>query len=217
MKHKAVIFDLDGTLLYTLGDIALAVNTALNEFNMPSHPEESYKKFVGHGLKEALKRACTSECPDDILDKAYLRVMEEYTNNAVVTTRPYNNIPELLNELISKGLKLAILSNKEDSLVKHIAGKLLSDWSFTTVQGILPDVPKKPDPFVVHQILKDMNVRQEEALFVGDSGVDMKTAVNSGLMGVGVTWGYRDIIELTEAGAGILIDKPEELLRILDS
>lgn len=217
MKYKAVIFDLDGTLLYTLGDISLAVNTALNEFNMQSQSEESYKKFVGHGLRETLKRACTGECPEEILDKAYLRVIEEYNNKPVETTRPYDEIPELLNELISRGLKLAVLSNKEDRLVKHIAGKLLSDWPFSTVRGILPDVPIKPNPFVVHQILKGMDVKQEEALFVGDSGVDMKTAVNSGLTGVGVTWGYRDIIELTEAGAGILIDKPGELLRILDS
>ena len=86
MKYKAVIFDLDGTLLYTLGDIALAVNTALHEFDMPSHPEESYKKFVGHGLKETLKRACSGECTDDLLEKAYLRVIEEYSNNPVITT-----------------------------------------------------------------------------------------------------------------------------------
>lgn len=217
MKYKAIIFDLDGTLLYTLGDIALAVNTALNEISMPSHPEESYKKFVGHGLKEALRRACTGECTDDILDKTYLRVMEEYTRNPVVTTKPYKEIPELLNRLTKIGIKLAILSNKEDSLVKHIAGELLSDWSFTTVQGILPDVPKKPDPAAVHQILNDMSIEPAETIFVGDSGVDMKTAVNSGLLGVGVTWGYRDVVELTESGAGILIDKPEELLRILDS
>ena len=215
MKYKAVIFDLDGTLLYTLGDIALAVNTALNEFGMPSHPEEAYKKFVGHGLKETLKRACNGDCPDDILDKTYLRVMEEYNRNLVVSTRPYSDIPDLLNELAKSRIKLAILSNKEDRLVKRIAEKLLSDWSFTTIQGILPDVPKKPDPFAVHQILKDMNISSEEAIFVGDSGVDMKTADNSGLLGVGVTWGYRDVVELTEAGAGILIDKPEELLRII--
>lgn len=216
MKYKAIIFDLDGTLLYTLGDIAHAVNTALNEYDMPSHPEESYKKFVGHGLKETLKRACTGDCPDDILDKAYLWVLEEYSNNSVVTTRPYADIPLLLNQLTSYGIQLAVLSNKEDSLVKHIAGELLSDWSFTTVQGILPDVSKKPDPVAVHQILKDMSIEPSEAIFVGDSGVDMKTAVNSGLLGVGVTWGYRDIFELTEAGAGILIDNPGEILRILD-
>ena len=215
MTYKAVIFDLDGTLLYTLGDIALAVNTALNEISMPSHPEESYKKFVGHGLKETMKRACNGDCPDDILDKTYFRVMEEYNRNLVVSTRPYSDIPDLLNELAKSRIKLAILSNKEDRLVKRIAEKLLSDWSFTTIQGILPDVPKKPDPFAVHQILKDMNISSEEAIFVGDSGVDMKTADNSGLLGVGVTWGYRDAVELTEAGAGILIDKPEELLRII--
>ena len=215
MKYKAVIFDMDGTLLYTLGDIALAVNTALNEISMPSHPEESYKKFVGHGLKETMKRACNGDCPDDILDKTYFRVMEEYNRNLVVSTRPYSDIPDLLNELAKSRIKLAILSNKEDRLVKRIAEKLLSDWSFTTIQGILPDVPKKPDPFAVHQILKDMNISSEEAIFVGDSGVDMKTADNSGLLGVGVTWGYRDAVELTEAGAGILIDKPEELLRII--
>lgn len=217
MKYKAVIFDLDGTLLYTLGDIALAVNKVLSELDMPTHPEKSYMEFVGHGLKETLKRACIDDCPEDILEKGYVRVMEEYSNNPVISTKPYEGIPQLLDSLVAKGIKIAILSNKEDPLVKYIAGKLLSSWPFTTIQGILPDVPKKPDPFVVYQILKAMNIEQSEAIFIGDSGVDMKTSVNSGLLGVGVTWGYRDIVELTEAGAGILIDKPDELLRILTS
>ena len=215
MKYKAVIFDLDGTLLYTLGDIALAVNTALNTINMLSQPEESYKKFVGHGLKETLIRACTGECTDDIIDKAYLRVIDEYNQNLVLSTKPYIGIPDLLDDLAEREIKLAILSNKEDELVQIIVGKLLSDWPFTTIRGILPDIPKKPDPFAVLQILEDMNVESSEAIFVGDSGVDMKTAVNSGLLGVGVTWGYRDVVELTESGAGILIDKPGDLLRIL--
>lgn len=217
MKYKAVIFDLDGTLLYTLGDIAHSVNTVLTEFDMPVHPEESYMKFVGHGLKETLKRACIADCPEDILDKGYLRVMEEYNKNPIIGTKPYEGIPSLLDSLVKLGVKIAILSNKEDKLVNFIAGSLLSSWPFTTIQGILPEVPKKPDPYVVYQILKDMNLEPSDAIFIGDSGVDMKTAVNSGLMGVGVTWGYRDIVELTEAGAGILIDKPEEILRIIES
>jgi len=217
MKYKAVIFDLDGTLLYTLGDIALVVNTVLTELDMPNHPEKSYMKFVGYGLKETLKRACPEECSEEILEKGYLRVMEQYRNNPVISTKPYEGITQLLDSLVAKGIKIAILSNKEDKLVKYIAGRLLSSWPFITIQGILPDVPKKPDPFVVHQILKDMDIDHSEAIFIGDSGVDMKTAVNSGLMGVGVTWGYRDIVELTEAGAEILIDKPEELLKILES
>lgn len=217
MKYKAVIFDLDGTLLYTLGDIAHSVNTVLTELDMPVHPEESYMKFVGHGLKETLKRACIADCPEDILDKGYLRVMEEYNKNPIIGTKPYEGIPSLLDSLVKLGVKIAILSNKEDKLVKFIAGNLLSSWPFTTVQGILPDVPKKPDPYVVHQILEDMNLKPSDAIFIGDSGVDMKTSVNSGLLGVGVTWGYRDIVELTEAGAGILIDKPEEILRIIES
>ncbi len=217
MNYKAVIFDLDGTLLYTLGDIALAVNTALNTINMPPQPEELYKKFVGHGLKETLIRACIRECPDDIVDKAYLRVIYEYNQNLVLSTKPYVGIPDLLDNLVERGIKLAILSNKEDELVQIIAGKLLSDWPFTTIRGILPDIPKKPNPFAVYKILENMNIESSEAIFIGDSGVDMKTAVNSGLLGIGVTWGYRDVIELTEAGAGILIDKPKEILRILDS
>ena len=215
MKYKAVIFDMDGTLLYTLGDIANAVNTVLTEMNMPVHPEKSYMGFVGHGLKETLKRACGEDCSEDILDEGYLRVMEEYSKNPVVGTRPYKGIPLLLDSLVAMEIKVAILSNKEDNLVKYIAGDLLSPWPFTTIQGILPDVPKKPDPYAVHQILKELDVKPSSAIFIGDSGVDMKTAVNSGLLGVGVTWGYRDIVELTEAGAEILIDKPEELLKII--
>jgi len=217
MKYKAVIFDLDGTLLYTLGDIAHAVNKVLTELNMPTHPEESYMKFVGHGLKEAFKRACIIECSEGILEKGYLRVMEEYSKNPVIGTKPYEGITQLLDSLVTKNIKIAILSNKEDELVKDIASKLLKSWPFLTIQGILPDVPKKPDPTAVNQILQNMNVDPAEAIFIGDSGVDMKTAINTGLLGVGVTWGYRDIVELTEAGAEILIDKPEDLLRILDS
>jgi len=216
MKYKAVIFDMDGTLLYTLGDIALAVNKVLSELDMPSHPEKSYMKFVGHGLKETLIRACPVDCSKAILEKGYLRVIEEYSNNPVISTKPYEGITQLLDSLVAKGIKIAILSNKEDKLVKYISGKLLFSWPFTSIQGILPDVPIKPDPFVVHKILKDMKIDHSEAIFIGDSGVDMKTSVNSGLMGVGVTWGYRDIVELTEAGAEILIDKPEELLKIIE-
>jgi len=216
MIYKAVIFDLDGTLLYSLGDIALAVNKVLTELNMPTHSEESYKEFVGHGLKETLKRACVEDCSEEILETGYLKVMEEYNKNPVISTKPYEGIPVLLDALVNMGIKIAILSNKEDILVKYIVGNLLFSWPFTTVQGILPDVPKKPDPFVVYKILKDMDIDHSEAIFVGDSGVDMKTAVNAGIMGAGVTWGYRDIVELTEAGAGIVIDKPEELLRIIE-
>jgi len=216
MKYKAVIFDLDGTLLYTLGDIALAVNKVLTNMNMPTHSEESYKKFVGHGLKETLKRACAEDCSEEILETGYLKVMEEYNKNPVISTKPYEGIPALLDTLVNMGIKIAILSNKEDILVKYIVGNLLSSWPFTTIQGVLSGVPKKPDPTVVFEILQNMNLVQADVIFVGDSGVDMKTAVNSGLLGIGVTWGYRDIVELTEAGAEILIDKPEKLLRIIE-
>ncbi len=216
MKYKAVIFDLDGTLLYTLGDIALSVNRVLTELNMPTHPEESYMKFVGHGLKETLKRACIKDCSDEIIEKGYSRVIEEYNKNPVKNTKPYEGIPFLLDSLVNMGVKIAILSNKEDSLVKYIVKILLSSWTFTTAQGILPDVPKKPDPSAVFQILNDMNVDSSETIFIGDSGVDMRTAVNSGLLGVGVAWGYRGVIELTEFGADIIIDKPVELLRIVE-
>lgn len=217
MKYKAVIFDLDGTLLYTLGDIADVVNSVLTELNMPVHSEESYMKFVGYGLKETLKRACPRDCSKEVLEKGYLRVIEKYSTNPVVDTKPYEGIPSLLNSLADIGVKIAVLSNKEDKLVKYIVSILLDSWKFTAVQGVLPDVPKKPDPTAVFKILKDMDMNPSEVIFMGDSGIDMKTAVNSGLLGVGVTWGYRDIVELTEAGAGILIDKPEDLLKIVDS
>ena len=216
MKYKAVIFDLDGTLLYTLGDIAYVMNSVLTEFNMPVHQEDSYMKFVGYGLKETFRRASVADCSEETLDKGYLRAMEEFNKNPIIGTKPYKGITSLLDSLVKMDVKIAILSNKEDKLVKYIAGELLSFWPFITTQGILPEVPKKPDPFAVYQILNEMDVKPSEAIFIGDSGVDMKTAVNSGLLGVGVTWGYRDIVELREAGAEKLIDKPEDLLRIIE-
>ncbi len=215
MNYKAVIFDMDGTLLYTLGDIALSVNKVLSELDMPTHPEKSYMKFVGYGLKETLKRACPTDCPEEIFEKGYLRVIEEYSKNPVISTKPYEGIPCLLDSLVNMGVKISILSNKEDKLVKYIAESLLSSWPFTAIQGVLPDVPKKPDPYFALQILEDINVDPSEAIFVGDSGVDMMTASNAGMTAVGVTWGYRDIIELTEAGAEIVIDKPEDLVKII--
>ena len=216
MKYKAVIFDLDGTLLYTLGDIAHVMNKVLTDINMPIHSEVSYKKFVGHGLKETFRRACVADCSEETLDKGYLRAMEEFNKNPIIGTKPYEGIPLLLDALVNMGIKIAILSNKEDILVKYIVGNLLSSWPFTTIQGVLSGVPQKPDPNVVFEIIQNMNLDQSDVIFVGDSGVDMKTAVNAGIMGVGVTWGYRDIVELTESGAEILIDKPEDLLRIIE-
>ena len=218
MKKKAVIFDLDGTLLYTLGDIADSVNRVLRDLCFPEYEENEYKKMVGHGLKEVLRQAILpNEISNDKFEYTFNRLVEDYSRNCVYNTKFYNEIPELLNELISLEIKISVLSNKENELVEKIAGKLLTPWNFFSIQGTKAHIKKKPDPEAVFGILESMNVDPSEAIFVGDSGVDMKTAVNSGLMGVGVTWGYRDIIELTEAGAGILIDKPEKLVRILDS
>lgn len=218
MKKKAVIFDLDGTLLYTLGDIADSVNMILKDFNFNTYSENEYKKMVGYGLKEVLKCAILpNEISNDQFEYAYNRLLKIYSQNCVHRTKFYNKIPELLNKLISMDTKISILSNKEDELVQKISGKLLAPWSFFSIQGTKIQIKKKPDPEAVYSMLKGMNVRPEEALFVGDSDVDMKTAVNSGLLGVGVTWGYRDRKELKAAGAKVLIDNPEDLLRILDS
>ncbi len=216
MRCKLVIFDLDGTLLCTLGDIAFSINKVLVEFGLPVHPEESFKKFVGYGLLETLKRASPVNCSPDILSKAFERVMEEYRAAPVISTKPYPGIPELLDSLSDLSISIAVLSNKEDGLVKEITGKLLSGWSFVSVRGTVSGIPPKPDPSGVTVLSKDLNYNRDEIIFVGDSGVDMRTAANAGVMGVGVSWGYRNVSELTESGASVIIDKPAELLKIVN-
>jgi len=213
---KAVIFDLDGTLLSTLGDITAAVNKSLHRYNLPLHTEEEYRDMVGYGLKKLTDLAVGDTYKRKLsVENVYQTVLEEYRNEPVRTTVPYPGIPAMIETLKSMNISLSILSNKEDSLVRLIVDKILSLHHFIVVQGQLPDVPAKPDPAAVYSIMKTMKVYTHECIFIGDSGADIRTARNAGLTAIGVSWGYRDVAYLKKEGAVYVAFSPDDIVNFI--
>jgi len=222
MNHnnfKAVFFDLDGTLLYTLPDIARAANRALALNGFPEHPVEAYKGKVGWGLDETLRRALPEELQKtastaSLIEELTVELLREYRRLPYQNTTPYAGIPELLAELQQRSIRLSILSNKEHLLTNTIVTGLFPQVDFEVVQGASDIIPPKPNPQGVKLLLRTVDVLPEEVLYVGDSGIDMDTAVNAGLFPIGVSWGYRPVAELRERGARMLLNSPEELLSL---
>ncbi len=214
---QAVIFDLDGTLLNTLGDIAGAVNRALKRYNIPGYPDAAYKAMVGYGLKDVTRKAFENAPEKDHveLDTLYRDVLDEYRCSPADKTFPYPGIMKLLDNLTSMDLKLSILSNKEDPLVQIITRKFFPQDMFAVIHGQLPEVPAKPDPEAVYSICTAMRVDRFDTVFIGDSGADMQTAQNAGITGIGVSWGYRDSRHLQEEGAGYIAFSPEDIIKYI--
>ncbi len=212
MAKKAVIFDLDGTLLNTYEDLANAVNFALAEKGFPTHDAEKYKYFCGNGTDVMITRALPENSrKPEILAELRELYFKYYDAHSGECTRPYDGIPELLKALKAKGLKLAVVSNKIDFMTKAVCKEYFGDvFDFVTGQcdGIIP----KPDPSMVFKVMKQFGVTAEECLFVGDTGVDAETGKNAGIFTVGVLWGFRDEAELKEHGANVIIEKAEQLL-----
>jgi phosphoglycolate phosphatase len=218
MRFDAIIFDLDGTLLNTLDDIADSANNILARRGFPTHPVEDYRYFVGDGVQKLIERVLPAEARKAGLAGQCLQEMrEEYGRNWNVKTRPYDDVPEMLDELAARGLKLAVLSNKPDELTKLCVGELLRDWTFDVVAGHGPGFPHKPDPTGALEVARRLGVRPERIVFLGDSGIDMRTAVAAGMYPVGVLWGYRTIEELMENGARALLEQPDRLIELVDS
>lgn len=216
MKFKAVIFDLDGTLLDTIDDLANSMNAVLERAGYPIHTAEIYKYFVGNGMRNLVKRALPDSKRDDkTIDHVLAEMKQEYGKRWDEKTCPYNGIPELLDKLSEKGLKLAVLSNKADEFTKLVVAKFLPQWHFEAVIGEGNGVPKKPDPAGAKMITKQLDIKPEEILYLGDTNVDMITATSAGMYAVGVLWGFRKADELIEGGARLLIPIPAALLDIL--
>jgi phosphoglycolate phosphatase len=215
---KAVLFDLDGTLLYTLKDVANAMNEALVRFGFSPHPVDAYKYFIGESVETEAKRALPESARNpEIIKKAAVLSEEIYDKCWGDNTHPYTGIPELLTELSNRSLAMAVLSNKNDRFTKVMVKKLLPDRQFKIVQGALADVPLKPDPTLALQISEKLGISPEQFLYLGDTNTDMKTSVNAGMLPVGCLWGYRTADELLESGAKVLVQKPAEVLDILDN
>jgi phosphoglycolate phosphatase len=216
MKFKAVLFDLDGTLLDTLDDLADSMNASLKRFGFPPNPVDAYRYLVGDGLLNLVSRSLPPDHRDEAtISKVASAERMEYGRNWANKTRPYEGIPELLDALKDRGIAMCILSNKPDDFTRIIVQKFLSKWKFAVVRGQNEDTPIKPNPLAANQIALELGLRNAEVLYVGDSNTDMKTANAAGMFAVGVLWGFRPKDELIAAGAKALIERPRDLLNLV--
>lgn len=217
MPYKAVIFDLDGTLVDSIKDIADAMNVVLEKRNYPTFNYDTYKTFVGSGVRSLVIKALPSDTPsNEEVDACLEDMMKVYSELCVNKTSPYDGILELLDTLQSKNLKLSILSNKENTLTKKVSAALLPDY-LSPVLGLKEEAHKKPNPKVVLEICDGINVKPEEAIYVGDTDVDILVAKNANMLPVGVSWGFRDKTELIKAGAAHILEQPSDLLALVES
>ena len=218
IKEKEVwrIFDLDGTLLNTIADLAQSTNHALAALGYPTHKEEEYNFMVGNGINKLFERALPE---GEKTEENVLRVRKEfvpyYDQHNADKSCPYPGITELLDELQAKGLQVAVASNKYQAATEKLIAHYFPNIRFTAVFGQREGVNVKPDPTVVYDILKIAQISKEAVLYVGDSGVDMQTAIHAEVTSCGVTWGFRPRAELETFHPNYIIDKAEEVLEIV--
>jgi len=216
MKFEAVIFDLDGTLLDTLEDIADSANAVLSKMSFPEHPVDSYRWFVGDGMQELAKRALPEHnCEQRLIERFEREVKQQYSVRWADKTTAYPGIEEMLSNLEQRKQKIAALSNKPDEFTRIIMEKFFPEIHFDAVYGLKPDVPKKPAPSGALKIAQELRIPPEKFLYLGDTNTDMQTAVSAGMYPVGALWGFRDREELEANGAKALVDKPAEVIVIL--
>jgi phosphoglycolate phosphatase len=218
MKFRAIIFDLDGTLLNTIDDLADSMNYALGNMGFEGHSPESYKYFVGDGVANLVKRALPENARDnkDTVDKLINLMRNEYSRRWDNKTIPYEGIPSLLDNLENKGITINVLSNKPDDFTVKVVSKLLGKWNFNMVIGAREGVPVKPDPTLALQIADGLGIPAEEILYVGDTNTDMQTANRAGMFPLGVAWGFRDRDELIENGARKVVDSPSGIWEFIN-
>lgn len=209
--YNTYIFDLDGTLLSTLGDLAASCNYALRTNSMPERTVDEVKRFVGNGVKKLMERAIPGGLDNDKFDKTYADFRQHYMQHNLDTTKPYDGVMEMLEELRKRGKKVAVVSNKfyaaTQELCRHFFGDLVP-----VAIGEREDIRKKPAPDTVLEAMRQLGATAEGAVYIGDSDVDIDTARNSGMPCISVLWGFRDKEFLLEHGATTLVSTPEEIL-----
>jgi phosphoglycolate phosphatase len=217
IEFDAVLFDLDGTLLDTLADIADAANAALKRLGFPPHPVENYRYLVGDGAG-CLARRVLGEAGNDetMVERCRLAIAEEYQTHWSQNTRAYPGIPELLTELRARGVPMAVLSNKPHDATTNVVEFFFPDKPCRIVRGAQPGVPIKPDPTAALQIAQELSIEPGRFIYLGDTDTDMRTAVAAGMFPAGALWGFRTGEELTASGARVLLKTPLELLTLLD-
>ncbi len=213
---EGVIFDLDGTLLNTLQDLADSVNYALGKMDMPVRTMQEVKSYVGNGVKRLIELAAPEAAAEEDKQRCLEIFKEHYSRHMLDKTQPYDGISELLKELKRRKIKTAVVSNKFDSAVKEL-GDLLFPNVFSALIGESENIKRKPSPEGISEAIKQMDTEKSKVIYVGDTAVDVQTAQNAGVPCIGVTWGFRDREELMKAGADFIIDHPSELPMILDN
>jgi phosphoglycolate phosphatase len=212
---EAVIFDLDGTLLDTIEDLANACNYALSTLGYEVHDVDKYKKFVGSGRYKLIERILPEgEKNQEIINKTLTLFDKYYGKHMVDMTKPYEGITNLINSLIDKGIKLAVVSNKPHEFTTEVVKKYFGN-SFEIVYGQREGYPVKPDPKTVFEVVDNLEVDLKNCIYVGDSDVDIKTAKNAGVKSIGVAWGFRGLGELEQAGADYIVASAAELEEVI--
>jgi phosphoglycolate phosphatase len=216
MRFRAVLFDLDGTLLDTIQDLADAMNTVLERHDLQPHPVGSYKLFVGNGMELLVRRALGQQAPEELVMQCLEQMRSEYAACMVRTTRPYAGIEQMLDGLAARGLILSVLSNKPNAMTREMVQTYFGRWSFAQVYGARSGVPHKPDATAALDIAASLNIDVTEFLYLGDSATDMQTAHSAGMFAVGALWGFRDREELLQGGAAALVSTPIEVLGLVE-
>ncbi|AMV39128.1 HAD family hydrolase [Planctomyces sp. SH-PL62] len=219
MKLRAILFDLDGTLLDTLEDIGRSANLALQEGGFPPHPIDSYRRFIGDGVATLFRRALppADASKPEVVARSVAGFARFYDHGWDVATQLYPGIAELLDALATRSIPRAILSNKPDVFTQKCVNRYLAPWRFAVALGQRDGVPRKPDPAGALEVADRLALRPEEILYLGDSSVDMLTANRAGMFAIGVAWGFREIEELKAHGAEEVVAAPVEVLSFLTS
>lgn len=209
-----MIFDLDGTLADSLADIGGAMNDTLRDRGWPEHSHDEYKQFVGEGI-EVLVTKASPPMSETLLKEVVTQYRAHYAERADRNTRPYAGIPEMLDRLAALPLPFAVLSNKRDDFTRGLVQRVFPKWAFAQVRGERVGVPRKPDPTAALEMARDLSLKPDEIAFVGDTPIDVRTALSAGMKSVAVTWGFRGEEELRGAGATNVIHRPEQLLGLV--
>ena len=215
MKYMIAIFDLDGTILNTLEDLADSTNYALKTYGYPERTMDEVRQFVGNGIRKLMERAVPEGTPVEEIDRVHETFTAHYKVHCADKTRPYDGIMELLQNLKKDGCKLAVVSNKADYGVQELC-KQYFDGVFDFAVGEREGIRKKPAPDSVNEVLKTLGCSRDRAVYIGDSDVDIQTAANAQMDHIIVEWGFRDVQFLISQGAKVLVEKPEEILEIVE-
>lgn len=214
MKYDAVIFDLDGTILSTLEDLADSTNYALTANGLPARTNDDIRGFVGNGARSLIEKSVPENTNIEIIDKVHATFAKHYTANCSIKTKPYDGILEIMGNLRKAGLKLAVLSNKPDYAVQPLC-KQYFDGYLDAASGEVEGIAKKPAPDGVYRIVDILGVKRNRCVYIGDSDVDVITAANSKMDCIAVDWGFRDRDNLLTAGASVIASTPEELFELI--